>query len=170
MALTATIHGGSAGLLVSASGSFGFLGSYSSFISEQAHFGSGSFSTIGSTYLDLKTGLGDLIFTGSDTISASSSGFVFGGSSGVEFVFGTDTISLFHNNSHGNTATTPLAATQLENLFSAAAASASVLGAAAFGHTHFTAPTDLASLSGGAATHAPASEKPDITVIKLHNS
>lgn len=174
---TATIGAGSAGLLFSATGSFGIFSSFSSYLSEQAHYGSGSFSTTGSSVLDLKSRLGEFIFSGSDTISAVSGHVTFGASSGIQFVFGKDTVSLFSNASKGVTADQGKAVSELNKFFGQAISKASVAGA----QQHFLLPTDLATVAGASSAATPLthgatstehtlSDNTKITVLKINNT
>ncbi len=89
-----TVTGSSASFDVSASGSgFGIFSSYSAYASEALSFTGSTTTGVGSFSLSLDTSFGDLVFSGTDTIAASTGGYTFVGSETLSFVFGSDTLS-----------------------------------------------------------------------------
>ena len=91
---TVTVTGSSASFDVNASGSgFGIFSSYSTYASEALSFTGSTATGMGSFSLSLDTSFGDLVFSGTDTIAASTGGYFFVGSEALSFVFGSDTLS-----------------------------------------------------------------------------
>ncbi len=100
MALTGTItiHGGSAGAVFHDHGAVNLspFTKFSSFLSDQFHFTSSSYTEVDNGSLTLKSKFGNLVVSSADTISASFGGdTVIGGSVGINFVFGSSTTSLY---------------------------------------------------------------------------
>ena len=91
---TVSVTGSSAFFDVQASGSgFGIFSSYSTYASEAFSYTGSSTAGTGSFGLTLDTPFGNLVFTGTDTISATASAYSVMGSENLSFVIGKDTLS-----------------------------------------------------------------------------
>ncbi len=91
---TVTVTGSTGSFDVHASGSgFGIFSSYSAYASEAVTFNGSTTAGTGSFGLSLDTSFGDLVFSGTDTIGASTGGYSFTVSDALSFVTGSDTLT-----------------------------------------------------------------------------
>ena len=91
---TVSVTGSSAFFDVNASGSgFGIFSSYSAYASEAVSYTGSTTAGMGSFSLALDTSFGNLVFSGTDTINASTAGYTFSASDSLSFVTGSDTLT-----------------------------------------------------------------------------